>query len=82
MIPQQILKNTINISFFYYFIDLIFSSMYVHRMKTFSLKREQIKKKWLLIDAENAVVGRLAAYISQLLRGKNKSQYKKKYTYF
>tara|TARA_B100001123_G_scaffold347111_1_gene395881 strand:- start:619 stop:1080 length:462 start_codon:yes stop_codon:yes gene_type:complete len=30
---------------------------------------------WLLIDAENAVVGRLAAYISMVLRGKNKSQY-------
>ena len=25
--------------------------MYVHRMKTFSLKKKQIKKKWLLIDA-------------------------------
>ncbi len=75
MIPQQILKNTINISFFYYFIDLIFSSMYVHRMKTFSLKREQIKKKWLLIDADKAVLGRLAVISATILRGKNKPEY-------
>ena len=75
MIPQQILKNTINISFFYYFIDLIFSSMYVQRMKTFSLKREQIKKKWLLIDADKAVLGRLAVISATILRGKNKPEY-------
>ena len=61
--------------FFYYFIDFIFSSMYVHRMKTFSLKKEQIKKKWLLIDAEKAVLGRLAVISAIILRGKNKPEY-------
>ena len=39
------------------------------------IKKDEIKNNWLLIDAENAVVGRLAAYISKVLRGKNKSQY-------
>ena len=39
------------------------------------IKKSEIKNNWILIDAENAVVGRLAAYISKILRGKNKTQY-------
>ena len=39
------------------------------------IKKKDIKKDWYLINAENAVVGRLAAYISRVLRGKNKSTY-------
>ena len=39
------------------------------------IKKKDVKNNWVLIDAENAVVGRLAAYISKVLRGKNKSQY-------
>ena len=39
------------------------------------IKKSEIKNNWLLIDAENIVVGRLAAYISKVLRGKNKTQY-------
>ena len=39
------------------------------------IKKNEIKNNWILIDAENAVVGRLAAYISVVLRGKNKAQY-------
>ena len=39
------------------------------------IKKNEIKNNWLLIDAENLVVGRLAAYISKALRGKNKTQY-------
>ena len=39
------------------------------------IKKHEIKNNWLLIDAENVVVGRLAAYISKVLRGKNKSTY-------
>ena len=39
------------------------------------IKKKEIKNNWFLIDAENVVVGRLAAYISQILRGKNKTQY-------
>ena len=39
------------------------------------VKKKEIKKDWYLINAQNAVVGRLAAYISKVLRGKNKSTY-------
>ena len=39
------------------------------------IKKNELKNNWFLIDAENVVVGRLAAYISKLLRGKNKAQY-------
>ena len=39
------------------------------------IKKSELKNNWLLIDAENIVVGRLAAYISKALRGKNKTQY-------
>ena len=42
-------------------------------MKTFSLKREQIKKNWILIDATDAVLGRLAVVSANILRGKNKT---------
>ena len=44
-------------------------------MKTLSLKREEIKKEWLLIDAEKAVLGRLAVISAMILRGKNKPNY-------
>tara|TARA_B100000780_G_C20904353_1_gene359946 strand:- start:5 stop:466 length:462 start_codon:yes stop_codon:yes gene_type:complete len=36
------------------------------------IKKKDIKKDWYIINAENAAVGRLAAYISTVLRGKNK----------
>ena len=39
------------------------------------IKKGELKNNWILIDAKNAIVGRLAAYISKVLRGKNKSQY-------
>ena len=39
------------------------------------IKKNELKNNWLLIDANNAVVGRLAAYISVVLRGKNKNKY-------
>ena len=39
------------------------------------IKKNEIKNNWLLINAENAIVGRLASYISKILRGKNKPQY-------
>jgi large subunit ribosomal protein L13 len=44
-------------------------------MMTNFIKKSEIKNDWLLIDAENAIVGRLAAYISKVLRGKNKTRY-------
>ena len=39
------------------------------------IKKKEIKKDWYLINASNAAVGRLAAYISLVLRGKNKPTY-------
>ena len=36
------------------------------------IKKKDIKKDWYIINAENAAVGRLASYISKVLRGKNK----------
>tara|TARA_X000001036_G_scaffold372095_1_gene359369 strand:+ start:809 stop:1267 length:459 start_codon:yes stop_codon:yes gene_type:complete len=39
------------------------------------IKKKEIKKDWYIINAQNAVVGRLAAYISKVLRGKNKPTY-------
>ena len=36
------------------------------------IKKNEVKKEWYLINAENAAVGRLASYISIVLRGKNK----------
>ena len=39
------------------------------------IKKKEVKKNWYLINAENAAVGRLAAFISKVLRGKNKPTY-------
>ena len=39
------------------------------------IKKNEIKKDWYIINAENAAVGRLAAFISKILRGKNKSSF-------
>ena len=41
-------------------------------MKTYSAKPDDIKKNWILIDADGLVVGRLAALIATRLRGKHK----------
>jgi large subunit ribosomal protein L13 len=39
------------------------------------IKDKDIKKDWYLINAQDAAVGRLAAFISKVLRGKNKPTY-------
>ena len=39
------------------------------------LKKEQLLSSWYVIDANNAVVGRLATIISKIIRGKNKTTY-------
>ena len=41
-------------------------------MKTFSIKPSEIEKKWILIDADGVVLGRLAARIASIIRGKEK----------
>jgi large subunit ribosomal protein L13 len=42
---------------------------------TLSLKPAEVKKDWVLIDAEGLVLGRLAAIIAMRLRGKHKPQF-------
>ena len=44
-------------------------------MKTYSAKAADVDKKWVLIDAEGLVVGRLASIIAMRLRGKHKPMY-------
>jgi len=44
-------------------------------MKTFSIKPVDVKKKWLLIDAHDLILGRLAAVVAHMLRGKHKPEY-------
>ena len=39
------------------------------------IKKKEIKKDWYIINATNVAVGRLASYISKVLRGKNKATF-------
>ena len=43
--------------------------------RTLTPKADQITKEWLLVDAENEVVGRLATKVASMLRGKYKTNY-------
>jgi len=44
-------------------------------MKTFTATPADIDKKWIVIDAEGVVLGRLAAIVANRLRGKHKPSY-------
>ncbi len=44
-------------------------------MKTFLAKKETVQPKWHLIDAEGAVLGRLAVKAANLIRGRHKASY-------
>ncbi|HOI45205.1 MAG TPA: 50S ribosomal protein L13 [Candidatus Aminicenantes bacterium] len=44
-------------------------------MKTYCPKKEEIERKWWLIDAQGKVLGRLATEVANLLRGKNSPQF-------
>ncbi len=41
-------------------------------MKTFSQKPAEVEKKWLIVDAQDVVLGRLASIVANRLRGKHK----------
>jgi large subunit ribosomal protein L13 len=41
-------------------------------MKTYSPKAGEIERAWYVVDAEGAVLGRLASEVAQILRGKHK----------
>jgi large subunit ribosomal protein L13 len=43
--------------------------------KTYVAKKEDIKRKWYLVDAKGKILGRLAARIATILRGKHKAIY-------
>ena len=42
---------------------------------TASLKPADVEKKWIVVDAQDAVVGRLASFIAMRLRGKHRADY-------
>ena len=44
-------------------------------MKTYSAKAADIEKKWVIVDASDVVLGRLAAVVATRLRGKHKPLY-------
>ena len=44
-------------------------------MKTFSAKPHEVKREWFVIDAQDKVLGRVAAEIAHRLRGKHKPEY-------
>jgi len=44
-------------------------------MKTLSLKPAEVKKNWIVVDAEGVVLGRLASVIASRLRGKHRPDY-------
>jgi len=46
-----------------------------YNMKTYTAKPGDIEKKWIMIDAEGVVLGRLASVIAMRLRGKHKASF-------
>lgn len=43
--------------------------------KTYSAKPGEVERAWYVIDAENQILGRLAAQVANVLRGKHKPQF-------
>ncbi|HNW98465.1 MAG TPA: 50S ribosomal protein L13 [Bacteroidales bacterium] len=43
--------------------------------KTKSANKDTVNKEWLLVDAENEILGRLASVVARLLRGKLKTEF-------
>ena len=44
-------------------------------MKTYHAKPGEVEREWLIVDATDMVLGRLASEIAQILKGKRKPQY-------
>lgn len=44
-------------------------------MKTFSARKEDVQRKWFLVDAEGKSLGRMATQIATILRGKHRPDY-------
>lgn len=49
--------------------------MNTNSYKTISANKETVTKEWVLVDAENEVLGRLATKVAMMLRGKYKTNY-------
>jgi len=47
----------------------------IKRMRTYVPKKDEVEKKWWLVNAEGRILGRLATQVAVLLRGKNKPQF-------
>ncbi|HEX8232572.1 MAG TPA: 50S ribosomal protein L13 [Caulobacteraceae bacterium] len=47
----------------------------MHSKTTASLRPADVEKKWIVVDAQDAVVGRLATFIAMRLRGKHRPDY-------
>lgn len=43
--------------------------------KTKSAKKEEVERKWYIVDAENQVIGRMCSQVAHVLRGKHKPSY-------
>ena len=44
-------------------------------MKTISIRKKDLEKKWYIVDATDLVLGRLSSFLAMRLRGKHKSNY-------
>lgn len=44
-------------------------------MKTYFIKKEEIQKKWYVVNADGKILGRLTSQIASILRGKHKPTY-------
>lgn len=44
-------------------------------LKTYSARESDIQRKWLVVDAEGKTLGRLAAQVAMVLKGKHKPMY-------
>lgn len=44
-------------------------------MKTVSMRAEDVRRNWIVIDAQDQVLGRLATEVARRLRGKHKAEY-------
>lgn len=49
--------------------------MRIAATKTYSAKPQEIKRRWLVVDAEGLVLGRLAADVAAILRGKHRATF-------
>ncbi|BBO17592.1 50S ribosomal protein L13 [Candidatus Brocadia pituitae] len=44
-------------------------------MKTFMAKKEEVKRNWYIVDAEDKILGRMLTTVSRVLQGKHKPEY-------